>query len=255
MLAEKWSQGAGLEESLDGEEELFKGEAAQTISIGGTESNADFGSSYRDSPTQKDFVQEEVQPQEVQHPPEMKEVLALVEGFLLPEVDMDCPWWKGEQGGSAETAKLRPESRLCDVLYQVALADQIRSFQTMYRDNFDEHRLFSELRAIEQTQLKEQKKKSLADMDLEKYSTFSDEEDPDAAAKKKRDEELGPVLPTKALMVKIIEGRIRIGALCRLCYGDDSVESLKASIDLASSYATQGMWEQVVRARLIDYVE
>ena len=50
-------------------------------------------------------------------------------------------------------------------------------------------------------------------------------------------------------MVKIIEGRIRIGALCRLCFGDDSLESLKSSIDLASAYATQGMWEQVSEVR------
>jgi len=208
MLEEKWSQGGGLEESLDGEEELFRGEAAQTLSVGGTVSNVDFGASFRDSPSgagkdnieymQGETLDIEPQAQEVQRPPEMKEVLSMVEGFLLPEVNIDCPWWKGTQGNKAETAKLRPEARLCDVLYQVALADQIRSFQTMYRDNFDEHRLFSELRAIEQTQIKETKKKSLADMDLEKFSTFTstftEEDDPIVVARKKRDEELGPAL-------------------------------------------------------------
>lgn len=52
-------------------------------------------------------------------------------------------------------------------------------------------------------------------------------------------------LPTKVLMEKLSEGRSRVVALCRLCYGDDSVESLRASVDLASSYALQGMWGQV----------
>lgn len=52
-------------------------------------------------------------------------------------------------------------------------------------------------------------------------------------------------LPTKHLQEKIAEGQARIIALCRLCYGDHSLEMLRATVDLASSYAQQGMWTQV----------
>ena len=52
-------------------------------------------------------------------------------------------------------------------------------------------------------------------------------------------------LTTKHLMDKIIEGRSRIIALCRLSYGDDSIETLKSEIDLSNAYALQGMWLQV----------
>jgi len=52
-------------------------------------------------------------------------------------------------------------------------------------------------------------------------------------------------LTTKHLMDKIIEGRSRTIALCRLSYGDDSIETIKAEIDLSSAYALQGMWIQV----------
>ena len=83
-------------------------------------------------------------------PPDAKKVLSLVENFLLPRQDQTCPWRRGPSDNSAERANLRPEARLNDVLYQVALADHIRSFQTMYRDTHDELKLFSDLREQQQ---------------------------------------------------------------------------------------------------------
>jgi hypothetical protein len=52
-------------------------------------------------------------------------------------------------------------------------------------------------------------------------------------------------LPAKDLLVKLTEGRARVAALSRMCYGEDSVEWLRAIVDLAGIYAVQGMWEQV----------
>ena len=99
-----------------------------------------------------------------------------------------------------------PHARLDHILYQVALADHIRMMQIMYRDSEDEQGLAPELR------------------------------EGDTTVK----------LPTKHLMEKLVEGRSRVVALCRTCYGDDSFESLRASVDLASAYALQGMWQQVI---------
>lgn len=98
-----------------------------------------------------------------------------------------------------------PSARLDQILYQVALADHIRMIQIMYRDSEDELCLVPELR------------------------------EGDTSIK----------LPTKHLMDKLTEGRSRAVALCRCCYGNDSLEGLRASVDLASSYALQGMWPQV----------
>lgn len=141
-------------------------------------------------------------------------VLGHVETFLLPMIDFYNRWSSKKQIHrdiyssilqDFEVPGLCPLARLDDILYQVALADHIRTMQTMYRDAHDEHRLVSDLRA----------------------------DHPNTA------------LPTKQLMIKITEGRVRSQALCRLCYGEESVEMLRATVDLAAAYALQGMWPQV----------
>jgi hypothetical protein len=98
-----------------------------------------------------------------------------------------------------------PTARLDHILYQVALADHIRMTQIMYRDSEDDLCLASELR--------------VGDISIK--------------------------LPTKHLIQKITEGRSRILALSRCCYEENSYETLRALVDLTSSYALQGMWPQV----------
>jgi len=142
-------------------------------------------------------------------------ILGRVEQFLLPQMDFYSRWSVKKQqhrdtfgsgtGHEFEVTGLCPVARLDDILYQVALADHIRTMQTMYRDMHDEHRLVGDLRAGHPN----------------------------------------TTLPTKQLMVKITEGRVRCQALCRLCFGDESVEMLRATVDLASAYALQGLWAQV----------
>lgn len=132
----------------------------------------------------------------------MEKVLFTIEQFLLPTSDdRYLPINLRKQKDTSST----PKSRLDHILYQVALADHIRTIQIMYRDSEDEQCLAPELR------------------------------EGDTSVK----------LPTTHLMEKLSEGRSRIVALCRCCYGKDSLEGLRASIDLASSYALQGMWPQV----------
>jgi hypothetical protein len=98
-----------------------------------------------------------------------------------------------------------PTVRLDHILYQVALADHIRVTQIMYRDREDDLCLAPELR--------------VGDISIK--------------------------LPTKHLIQKITEGRSRILALSRCCYEENSYETLRALVDLTSSYALQGMWPQV----------
>ena len=50
---------------------------------------------------------------------------------------------------------------------------------------------------------------------------------------------------TGILVAKIAEGRTRVCSLCRLIFGNDSLEYLKSKVDLANIYAVQGMWPQV----------
>ena len=100
---------------------------------------------------------------------------------------------------------ISPDARLDHVLYQISLSEHLRTMQIMYRDSEDEQRLVLELR----------------------------EGDSNTA------------LPTKDLMEKLLEGRCRVVALCRMCRGEDSVESLRALVDVASAYALQGQWAQV----------
>jgi hypothetical protein len=135
-------------------------------------------------------------------PVPMERMLLHIEDFLLPTTDER---YQGTNLKKRSDFNSSPHCRLDHVLYQVALADHIRTLQIMYRDSEDFQNLALELR------------------------------EGDTSVK----------LPTKNLMEKITEGRSRAVALCRSCYGDDSLESLRASVDLASSYALGGMWAQV----------
>lgn len=100
-----------------------------------------------------------------------------------------------------------PTSRLDELLLELSIGEHIRMCQYLYRDNEDECQVAAEVRV------------------------FSKD---------------GPVkIPSKQLTESLVEGRSRVVALCRLCYGDDSIEYLRAIVDLASVYAMQGLWEQV----------
>ena len=146
----------------------------------------------------------------------VKDVLANVEKFLLPNKTPSTRGIVEPYVFVNESEKVSLVLTLAsEILLQVAIADHIRIFQTMYRDNHDECLLFSNaIGRAEETYL-----------DRIALST-------------------SPRLK-QVLQKKLVEGRIRANALCRLCYGEDSLEVLKGVIDLASAYALQGMWPQV----------
>lgn len=52
-------------------------------------------------------------------------------------------------------------------------------------------------------------------------------------------------LPTRALMQMVTGGRSRVLALARLNYGASSQQYVRAALELANSYALQGLWAQV----------
>jgi hypothetical protein len=111
----------------------------------------------------------------------------------------------------AQNTQLVPKHKLDELLYQVSLGDHIRSLQTVYRDSHDELNLAEELRCYGM---------SAANSDA-------------------------PKLPTKSLTSKLCEGRSRVLALIKLCYGDNGVEYIRSLLDIANVYALQGLWEQV----------
>ena len=227
MIEEDIYDGGGLEASLDGDEAealeaLYKGDPAQSF---GGELDGSMEFKNHDSALMGSFDAMDSPSKEMQLPPmredtggkpsDVKDVLANVEMFLLPAQDLQHSWYRGITMSSLthpEKVSLSPDSRLKDILLQVAIADHIRIFQTMYRDNHDECLLFPDLR--------------------------SDGTEGEEAAPALKNT-IKPVsrLETKALQRKLVEGRIRANALCRLCYGEDSLEMLKGVIDLASAYA------------------
>ena len=97
-----------------------------------------------------------------------------------------------------------PTHRLDDMCLKIAISDHIRTLQTIYRDPSDEMCLGKDMRLL--------------------YNELND----------------GTKLITKKLTTKIVDGRCKISALTRICHGDESIQMLRSSLDLANSYALQG---------------
>lgn len=154
-------------------------------------------------------------------------LLVTVENFLLPRIE-SLGTAKSNRDAAFESS---PRNRLNHLLYEIALADHIRSLQTIYRDSDDEQRLGADF--LNQG-VSDEEFSSNAKLGVDDDVLF----DPNPNLIKNE-------LPTKLLIEKMAEGRARAYALCRLCYGEDSIESLKATIDLANTYALQGSWPQV----------
>lgn len=128
-----------------------------------------------------------------------------------------------------------PTSRLENVLYELALGDQIRSLQTMYRDGYDEQCLGEDLRNC----LKLRQKNP-------QFSSFM---------------EIPEKIAMKDLLSKIAEGRARSVTLLRLSHTDQSLAFIRGLADLANTYALQSMWAQAEEkillawAKMITYEE
>lgn len=104
-----------------------------------------------------------------------------------------------------------PRDKLNKLLIDIAIYDHIRTMQTMYRDSDDELNLGSDVRNI--------------------ISTYN----PSKPA----------IMSTDDIMEKITGDRARALALCRLCYGDNSLELIRAELDITASYALRGRWSHV----------
>jgi hypothetical protein len=128
---------------------------------------------------------------------EGENLLATVEAILLPKTVPD-EFSANEKKEFSNT----PNQRFREMVFELAVADHVRSVQTIYRDSFDEQHLYQELRGTN-TQL-----------------------------------------PTKQLMEKIIEGRVRVCALAKLCYRPDNPAVFRGKLDLGAAYAHHGMWSQ-----------
>jgi hypothetical protein len=105
---------------------------------------------------------------------------------------------------------MTPSHRLDDMCLKTAISDHIRTLQTIFRDPSDDMTLGKEMRVL--------------------YDELND----------------GTKLTTKAITTKIIDGRCKILALSRICYGDESIQMLRSCLDLANAYALQGNFEYCI---------
>lgn len=85
---------------------------------------------------------------------------------------------------------------------------------------------------------------SVADHIRSMQTMYKDMEDEQYLGKELR-QDISDKLPAKCLHEQIIQGQARIIALCRISYGEFSLETLRATLDIAHSYAQNGMWTQV----------
>lgn len=142
-------------------------------------------------------------------------MLAKVEAFLLPKTPTST-FGVGADGVDEGTP---PYARLMNLLHELSIGEHIRALQFLYRDGEDDLKLAMNIRNCVCS--------SISSNDRDNNGT--------AAATSA----VGRIT-SKKLMRSIAEGRCRAVALCRICYGSDSIESLKALVDLSNIYAVQG---------------
>ena len=144
----------------------------------------------------------------------MSSIIEVVENSLLPSKKND--YLVRENNKLLEM--LQPKQRLNEILNDVAVYDHIRALQSLYKDNYDEMDISKQyIHLLGNRDIK-------VDVDTNSYLIK---------------------LTSKDLLKHISDGRARAIALCRLCYGDDSIEMIRAIVDLASIYAQEGLWSQV----------
>lgn len=146
----------------------------------------------------------------------MASIIEVVENYLLPE--------KNNDSSSRENHKLlemlQPKQRLKEMLNDIAVFDHIRALQSLYKDNYDEMEISKQYIHL-----------------LGNRGIQLDNDDDNNSDSIK--------FTSKNLLKYVSDGRARVIALCRLCYGDDSIEMIRSIVDLASTYAQEGLWSQV----------
>jgi hypothetical protein len=152
-----------------------------------------------------DIVIEQKQPETL---PKVHQHPHLSPEVVLPKVeDFLLPGKIIQETENSDDTTTLPTTRLDEMLLELSIGEHLRMCQYLYRDNEDECQVSPEVRQLSK----------------------------DGMIR----------ITSKQLTESLIEGRSRVVALCRLCYGDESMEYLRAIVDLASVYAMQGLWDQV----------
>jgi len=149
-------------------------------------------------------IKQSLSPPKQKNQLDVQVMLAKVEAFLLPRsfMEMEC----------AKSNDETPSIRLKKLLHELSIGEHLRTIQFLYRDSEDDLKLEMNVRRSGRagTQL----------------------EDHDAVTSSR--------ISSKKLIESLTEGRCRAIPLCRMCFGTDSIETLKAVVDLANIYAVQG---------------
>mmetsp|Transcript_11042 Transcript_11042/g.18030 ORF Transcript_11042/g.18030 Transcript_11042/m.18030 type:complete len:1013 (+) Transcript_11042:92-3130(+) len=141
-------------------------------------------------------------------------MLSKVEAFLLPK----SPNTRTDMAEDGIDIGTPPSTRLAHLLHEMSKGEHIRALQFLYRDSEDDLKLAMNVRTSGR-------------------GAAPDDTIDDSSASGR--------ITSKKLLESITEGRCRAIALTRICHGSDSIESLKALVDLSSVYAVQGLWDQV----------
>lgn len=141
-------------------------------------------------------------------------MLSNVEAFLLPKTP---PLSTGLSADGIDMG-IPPSSRLMHLLHEMSIGEHIRALQFLYRDGEDDLKLAMDIRNSGR-----------------QSPTGGGAAESEASAAAGR-------ITSKKLMESITEGRCRAVALSRICYGSESIESLKALVDLSNIYAVQGKY-------------
>jgi hypothetical protein len=151
-------------------------------------------------------------PKQQQPQVDVQVMLSKVEAFLLPKSPVQSVI--SADGINEGTP---PAVRLMKLLHEMSIGEHIRALQFLYRDGEDDLKLAMDIR-------------NSGRHGSSRYTDSDGDEDSAAAGR----------ITSKKLMGSITEGRCRAVALSRMCYGDDTIESLKALVDLSNIYAVQG---------------
>jgi tetratricopeptide (TPR) repeat protein len=131
-----------------------------------------------------------------------EELLSRVEAYLLPRIILEDTSVVDHTKYDFHTL---PKKRFNDLLFELTVADHVRTMQTIYRDSYDEQHLFEEVRGFG-SQLNH--------------------------------------VPAKDLLEKIIDGRSKLTPLSKLCYGPNHLNTQKCILDLGTAYAFHALWSQ-----------
>jgi tetratricopeptide (TPR) repeat protein len=163
----------------------------------------------------------------------IESLLKQIESYLLPRPQLTD---RGHESNNS-----LPKDRLDMIILETLEADHLRTMLTMYRDNDHNDSLFNDNHNDEDRPTILGMKDYLSNRPKPSYlSEVSEPSNSRNLSASRRS-----TLTSEELIERNFEGRNRILALSKLCYGADSLETMRSGLDLIHAYALCGHWAAV----------